>query len=460
MNEKLKDFLSNLPSIPSPEVKLSLYDKLKWSAIALAIYFILSYIPLIGVSPTYSFGFEVLQTLIAAHFGSVLSLGIGPIVTAAIFIELLQGSEIIHFDLSEREGRVLFQGTQKLLAFIFILLENFVYVFSGAITPAYPSVLLQFVMWIQLVIGGIILLFLDELVSKWGVGSGISLFILGSLSLQLINTSLNPLFSPPGAIPSIIYALASGVAQQAIVPLIEIVTTIALFVLAIWLQQIRVELPLSFGRVRGFSIKWPISLIYNAVIPLIMVVSILAGLQFIGLSLYKAHNPILGNFTLVQTVLGPQYIPTSGILQYLNPPTIAEIMTTGITPVGIASIIIYILVFVVFTAVFSYIWLFIGGQDPNSIAEQLLATGLMMPGFRPDKRILASTLSKYLIPISVIGGAVVGLVAAVASLFDALIPGIGIILIVMIAYQFYYYLLSENPSEMYPIKEKIRNFTL
>ncbi|MCW1293376.1 MAG: hypothetical protein QXV66_00095 [Candidatus Rehaiarchaeum fermentans] len=460
MNEKLKDFLSNLPSVPSPEFKTSLIQKLEWSAIALSIFFILSYIPLIGVSPTYSFGFEVLQTLIAAHFGSVLSLGIGPIVTAAIFMELLQGSEIIHFDLSQHEGRVLFQGTQKLLAFIFILVENFVYVFSGAITPAYPSILLQLLMWVQLVIGGIILLFLDELVSKWGVGSGISLFILGSLSLELINTMFNPIFSPPGAIPSIIYSAISGLIQQAIFPIIEIITTIGIFIFAIWLQQIRVELPLSFGRFRGFSIKWPISLMYNSVIPLIMIVSILAGLQFFGLTLYKSGNPILGKFQLEQTVLGPQYVPVSGFLALLNPPSVIQMLTTPFNPIYIYSIVFYFLILIVGTAVFSYVWLFIGGQDPNSIADQLLSTGLMMPGFRPDKRILASTLSKYLIPLSVLGGAITGFIAAIATLFNSLIPGIGIILIVMVSYQFYYYLQNENPSEVQPLKEKIRSFSI
>ncbi|MCW1292670.1 MAG: SecY family transport protein, partial [Candidatus Parvarchaeota archaeon] len=95
-----------------------------------------------------------------------------------------------------------------------------------------------------------------------------------------------------------------------------------------------------------------------------------------------------------------------------------------------------------------------------SIADQLLSTGLMMPGFRPDKRILASTLSKYLIPLSVLGGAITGFIAAIATLFNSLIPGIGIILIVMVSYQFYYYLQNENPTELQPIKEKIRSFSI
>ncbi len=460
MNEKFKDFLSNLPSLPIPDHKLNVKEKLEWSAIALALFFIMSYIPLIGVSPSYSFGFQVLQTLIAAHFGSLLSLGIGPIVTAAIFIELLQGSEIIHFDLSSKEGRVLFQGTQKFLAFIFILLENFVYVFSGAIPPAYPSILLEFVMWIQLVFAGIILLFLDELVSKWGVGSGISLFIMGGLSLQLINTLFNPLFSPPGAIPSIVYAISSGMSQGAIIPLIETIVTVGLFGFAIWLQQIRIEIPLSFGRIRGFSIKWPISLLYNSIIPLVMVVSIIAGLQFIGLSLYHSGHPIFGNFTAEQTPLGLQEVPTSGFLALLNPPSILELMTEPFKVSYIYSIIVYFLFFIVVTALFSYLWLEIGGQDPNSLAEQLLATGLMMPGFRADKRIVADMLRRYMVPLSILGGAITGFVAAIATLFNALIPGIGILLIVMIGYQFYNYLLSENPYEMQPIKEKLVKFKI
>ncbi len=58
-------------------------------------------------------------------------------------------------------------------------------------------------------------------------------------------------------------------------------------------------------------------------------------------------------------------------------------------------------------------------------------------------------------PLAIIGGAITGLVAALASLLDTLTEGIGILLIVMIIYQFYISLMQENPTEFRPIKEKL-----
>ena len=128
MNEKIHNFLANLPSIPVPEKKLPLKTKFYWTGVILILFILMSFTPLFGVSSSYSMNFEILQVLLASHFGSLLSLGIGPIVSASIIIQMLQGTDIIHIDTSTREGRVFFQGLQKITAIIFVIIENAVYV--------------------------------------------------------------------------------------------------------------------------------------------------------------------------------------------------------------------------------------------------------------------------------------------------------------------------------------------
>ncbi len=459
MNPKLQAFISNLPSVPVPENKLSLKTKLSWTLAILLVFIVMSLVPLFGVSKSYSLSFEILQVLIASHFGSLLSLGIGPIVSASIIIQMLQGTDVIHIDTSTKEGRITFQGIQKIATIAFIMIENGVYVFSGALTPAAPGITFPIIMFIELVCAGIVLMFMDEVVSKWGIGSGISLFILAGISLQLVNTTLNPLISPLGAVPAIISSFISGTVVSAIFPIIEIISTVSLFAIAIWLQGVKVELPLSFGRLRGYAIRWPVALFYTSIIPIVLVVSMVAGVQFFGLTLYNAGNHLLGTFTTESTVFGTQQVATGGLAALLSPPNLQELYvsatTTGITALQIESLFTYTILLVVGAAIFSYIWMYLGGQDPKSVSKQLMNSGLSMPGFRRDERVLTEIFKRYIVPLAIVGGALTGLVAALANLFDTLTAGVGILLVVMIIYQFYFSLMQDNAAEFKPIKERL-----
>ena len=459
MRESLKKILSNLPSVPVPTERLNLKTKFMWTFAILLLFIVMSFIPLFGVSKAYSLNFEILQVLIASHFGSLLSLGIGPIVSASIIIQMLQGTDIIHIDTSTKEGRILFQGIQKVAAISFIAIENGAYVFSGALRPAAPGLSLPLIMFVQLILAGIILMFMDEVVSKWGIGSGISLFILAGIALQLFNTTLNPFISPLGAIPAVITSFIAGVPLDALFPIVALISTVALFAVSIWLQGVKVELPLSFGRLRGYSIRWPVALFYTSIIPIVLVVSIVAGVQFFGLTLFNSGNTLLGTFQTQNTLFGVQKVPVSGLAALLAPPTIQQLYvsatTTGITALQVESMATYTLILVIGAAIFSYMWMYLGGQDPKSVAKQLMDSGLSMPGFRRDERVLTDIFKRYIIPLAIVGGAITGLVAALATFLDTLTAGVGILLVVMIIYQFYSSLMQENGDEFRPIKDKL-----
>ena len=172
----IDNVIANLPEVKAPlQKKLSFKEKLKWTLIMLIAFFVLSVIPLYGMGQNELERFSQLALILGASFGSVLSLGIGPIVTASIVLQLLNGSGLLKFDTHTPEGRRRFQGVQKLLALFFILFEAIIYVVAGGLSPSFG--ISPWVIIFQLILGGVLVLFMDEVVSKWGFGSGISLFL-------------------------------------------------------------------------------------------------------------------------------------------------------------------------------------------------------------------------------------------------------------------------------------------
>ena len=80
----IQNLLTSLPEVKGPAQKvLSFKEKLKWTSIILVAFFILSAIPLFGLGQNSLEQFKQLSIILGASFGSVLSLGIGPIVTAS-----------------------------------------------------------------------------------------------------------------------------------------------------------------------------------------------------------------------------------------------------------------------------------------------------------------------------------------------------------------------------------------
>src|SRR3990167_10251963 len=124
----LDNVLAFLPEVASPQEKnVSFKTKLKWTLLVLVAFFLLSAIPLFGLGQNALAQFESLSIILGASFGSILSLGIGPLVTASIVLQLLVGSGILKVDVHTHEGRTLFQSIQKLSSIFFIVFEACIY---------------------------------------------------------------------------------------------------------------------------------------------------------------------------------------------------------------------------------------------------------------------------------------------------------------------------------------------
>src|SRR3989337_1772152 len=148
----LSNIFSFIPEVKKPEEKkLEFNVKLKWTLIILGAFFVLANIPLFGLSENALDRFEYLAIILGTDFGSIISLGIGPIVTASIILQLLKGAEIIRIDTTTDEGRRFFQGVQKVLVLFFIISESVIFVFMQGF-QATPG--LEYLLVFQLILGG------------------------------------------------------------------------------------------------------------------------------------------------------------------------------------------------------------------------------------------------------------------------------------------------------------------
>ena len=456
--------LQNLPEVEGPtQKKLDFKQKLIWTLIILIAFYILGLIPLWGLGQNALQQFEFLSLILGAEFGSIISLGIGPIVTGSIVLQLLTGSKILKIDTSTSEGRKFFQGLQKFLSIAFIIFEAAVYVFMGGLAPSASlagaaRMQMQLILILQLFIGGMLILFMAEVIDKWGFSSGISMFIAAGVSKSILVRALSPLASPTnpemptGAIPALFKSLAAGDPTTAALMLAAVISTILVFVIAVYAQAMKVEIPLSFGRVRGYGVRWPLAFMYTSNIPVILVAALLANVQLFARLLQNSigHGnplPILGGYTAGGSAVG--FVAT------LHAPDILRlIVTKSITWTALINAFIYVLVMVGGSVLFAYFWVQTSGMDAKSQAKQIINSGLQVPGFRRDERVLERMLDRYIMPLTIMGAIAVGLLAAIADLSGALSRGTGILLAVMIVYKLYEQIAQQHMMDMNPALRK------
>ena len=118
--DRMEPLLAAMPAVKSPEGHVHFKNKLMWTLGILILYFALTNIPVFGLDPRSLDVFLYWRALMAGASGSIVHLGIGPIVTASIVLQLLKGADILHIDTSDTRGQVMYMGLQKILSLIHI----------------------------------------------------------------------------------------------------------------------------------------------------------------------------------------------------------------------------------------------------------------------------------------------------------------------------------------------------
>ncbi len=450
--------------------------KLGWTLGILILYFALGNVPLFGLAPESLDLFGRWRAIFAGERFSLTALGIMPIVDASIVLQLLVGAGIVKLDLSNSDDQKFYQNIQKLLVVLFAIFMSLVYVMGfykpdmGIATKLGVSLqVVSLLLFIQVFIGGMLIYFMDEVVAKWGIGSGVSLFIIAGVSQQVITGLINwvPDQSglPVGVIPRWVMLLWPGsplhVEAYEILEggvtflfqhhLIQLISTLVVFFIVVYLESTRLEIPLAHSLARGARGKFPIKLLYASVLPMILVRALQMSIQGFGRALALHGITVFGTYDEWGNPIG-------GVMYYLSPiygpwdwfPTLMSVPHAGWQVALRLGIDVSFMV--IGGAIFALFWINTTGMGARDVARQIYRSGLQIPGHRRNPATIERLMEGYIPRIAIMGGAFLGALCVLANMFGTLgqASGTGLLLAVSIAYNLYEEVASEQMMEMYP----------
>jgi preprotein translocase subunit SecY len=471
LRDALTPILSKFPMVERPGWHVHFKAKLAWTAGILILFFALGNVPLFGLSPESMDLFGRWRAIFAGERFSLTALGIMPIVDASIVLQLLVGAGIVKLNLSDPRDQAFYQNIQKLLVVVFSAFISLTYVVGFyKPDPGIASLLgvslqvISFMLFIQVFIGGMLIYFMDEVVSKWGIGSGVSLFIIAGVSQQVIIGLINWVPDQSGWAVGVIprwIEIARQVAPYEILEggitflfqhhMIALISTIAVFFVVVYLESTRMEIPLAHSMARGARGKFPIKILYASVLPMILVRALQASIQGFGRMLYSRGITIFGTYDEYGTAI-------SGLVYYLDPiyspwDWFPGLMTMPYAGWQVATRLAVDLSFMVIGgAIFALFWINTTGMGAKDVASQIHRSGMQIPGHRRSPATIERMMEGYIPKIALMGGAILGVLCVLANMFGTLgqASGTGLLLAVSIAYRLYEDVASEQMMEMFP----------
>ena len=499
----LHRFVDTYPTITKPERHVRFNEKLWTTTLVLIIYFAMTNVMIWGLSGQALDLFSGFRSIMAGASGTIMHLGIGPIVTGSIIMQLFAGAKIIRLDLQDSDDKAMYQGVQKLLVLLMIPIESIPQTY-GFLDPTenlitnYGMGWANFVIVAQLFAGSYLVFLLDELVSKWGIGSGISLFIAAGVAQSTFVGTLSPmpatsgvdysLQNPPsGTLPMIFYMFREATNSEMISqngfetillthvnPVAALFSSVVVFLVVAYAESSKLELPLTHGKVRGHRGKYPIRLVYASNIPVILMAALLANINMFTLLFWNhptlQKTPILGKegwgsmSEYIGTYEPGSSTPSGGFAWYssmvngvndwliplLNQQ--GDIYGHSLWQIG-GHVIFYVTLMTVGSMVFAKFWIDTTNMGSKDVAKQIERTGMQIPGFRKNPLVLERILERYIPPVTYFSGAFVGLLAAGADLLGTVgnATGTGLLLAVGIILRTYEQIQKEQAMEMHPM---------
>jgi preprotein translocase subunit SecY len=316
---------------------------------------------------------------------SIVMLGVGPYITASIIMQLMtimvpRLKALLH---EEGEiGRQKFTQYSRLLTLPLALLQGWGFL-ALLEKQGVLGQLSTFEMVINLIVitaGTVLLMWIGELISEYGIGSGVSLIIFAGIVARLPSTVNQMLFSfDASQLPLYIGFLVA-----------------ALLVVAgvVFITEAERPLPVTYAkRVRGMKVYGgvstylPLRINQAGVIPIIFALSILLFPQMIGNFLVAVNNATLeaiGRF-MISVVSNSWFY-------------------------GVSYFILVVLFTYFYTAV---------TFDPETISNNLQKSGAFIPGVRPGNP-TAEYISRVLTRVTLFGALFLGVVAVLPLIMQGL----------------------------------------
>lgn len=448
----LKPVLRFLPEVREPEGRTSFREKLLWTGITLFIYLICCQLPLYGIYKTSSSDpLYWMRVILASNRGTLMELGISPLITSNMLVELLANSKLISYDRNVESDKRLLESAEKLLSIIVSFATAFAYVYSGMygrveVIGAWKATLLV----LQLTGAAVMVLYLDEMLQKgYGIGAGISLFIATNICENVLWKAFSPVtlktengIEFEGAVIALFHFLLTksdktkavymALFRSNLTNLHSIAVTMLVFLVMIYFQGFQVNIPLANRSVRGAMTNYPVKLFYLSNTPIIIQTAVISNLHLISNILYRKFKKfqlirLLGTWKTDQ--YGRERL-IGGVSYYLVPPdSLREVFNDPV------HFFVYLSFIAVSCAVLSKMWLELSGKAPVDVLRQLQDSKMVIA--KHDRSFsMISLLNKYIPTATVIGGVLIALLSFFSDLLGTVGSGTGLLLVVNIIYGF------------------------
>ncbi|PJF18835.1 Protein transporter Sec61 subunit alpha isoform 2 [Paramicrosporidium saccamoebae] len=394
-----------------------------------------------------------MRAILASNRGTLMELGISPIITSGTIMQLLAGANIITVDQNVKED---------LFAMLMTLGHAVVQVVSGFYgDPSDLGAGICLILILQLFLAGVIVILLDELLQKgYGLGSGISLFIATNTCENVIWKAFSPTTYNTGkgtefegAVIALFHllltrsdktrALKEAFYRSNLPNMMNLLATLLVFLLVIYLQGFRVELPVKSARFRGQQGTYPIKLFYTSNMPIMLQSALVSQIYLVSQLLYSKfpNNFLVRLFGVWEPYEGSsQFVATSGIAYYVSPPH--GLYDAIRDPV---HFVLYVAFVLTASALFAKAWIEVSGSSPRDVAKMLKDQQMIMRGHREGS--MYKELKRIIPVAAYLGGLLVGALTVAADLMGAIGSGTGILLAVTIIYQYFEMFVKEQAEQ-------------
>lgn len=458
-----RPFIKIFPSVTSPGKNIGIQEKLIWTVLAILVYTVASQVPLYGIINTqssHSSGW--LKSIMAANRGTIMDLGISPVVTGSMIMNFLTGSRFIVVDHSIAEDKILFDVFQKLVTLVVVVVQGFIQVYSGYYGPVANIPLFnKFMLFTQLSIAGIMMILLDDMLSNgYGYGNGINLFIVSSSCGRLLWSALSPrVFHTArglefeGCLISLVYAIFKRqnkiiaikevLFRQNLPNLLQFLFTILVFSFVVYIQQLRLELLVYSVHTKGVNEIFPIPLIYTSSTPVILQGQIFSNICFFSKFFYGyfPNNMLIRFLGVWENSLKKGLVPVSGISYYLTGP---DSFTEGFSKPF--NFLIYIFLTLTCSALLAKNWTENHNESARSVYNKFKNQGIKIKGVRESN--MFSILNSYISVASILSGVTISSIMIFCDLTSTYGSGSNVILAVSIIQQ-YAMAITENSVNSY-----------
>lgn len=386
-----------------------------------------------------------------------MDLGISPVITSSMILQALTNGGLLQVDYSIKEDRILYNAAGKLLSLILTFGQAVAQVSGGFYgNPPSMGMTVCFLLVVQLMFSGIIVILLDEMLSKgYGMGSGVNLFIVANLCENIIWRAFSPkVFNTArgiefeGSIVNTFHllfarsnklnAMYEAFFRQNLPNNINLVFTFIIFAIAIYFHGMRVELPVQSTNVKGQTGRWPIKLFYSSTTPIIVQSYIVSHISTISKFFYERypHNKVVQMLGIWEMNVHLKKVPISGFCYFIFPP---HNLLDGLRRPF--YFLIYLSFMLLSAAFLSRAWIDVNDLNQKCVAKQMKNQRLTIKGVNENN--VESYLDKYIPAAAFTGGIVIGFICVFSNILDT-VSGTNIILAVSIVWQYFEVFTKEN----------------